>query len=331
MDVVVVGAGVSGLVAAGRLQATGHRVTVLDKGRSPGGRLATRRLDTPAGTARFDHGAQFFTVRSDELRLLVRAWVGQGLVREWCRGFGRGSADAGSPTGDGYPRYVVEGGMTALAKHLASGLDVRCSSLVFAVRPGADAAWSVALDDGSALAADAVVLTCPLPQSWSLLVTAGVEVPESLLGIEYDRTIGLLAALDGASAVPAPGGVQDPDEVFSWIGDNVAKGVSVVPALTFHAGAAWSEAHWDDDVAALEEQLRVAARPWLGAASIVAAQVKKWRFATPRTVWPDPCWVGGREGASSSVVLAGDAFAGPRVEGALLSGLAAADALLVGG
>ena len=62
---------------------------------------------------------------------------------------------------------------------------------------------------------------------------------------------------------------------------------------------------------------------YLGEASILESQVKKWRFAAPRSPWPDPCWIA--EGGS--VVLCGDAFDGPRVEGAHNSGLAAAHAL----
>ncbi|HMQ53993.1 MAG TPA: FAD-dependent oxidoreductase, partial [Anaerolineae bacterium] len=53
-DVLVVGAGLSGLMAANLLKAYGFKVTVLDKGRSVGGRLATRRI----GPGRADHGAQ---------------------------------------------------------------------------------------------------------------------------------------------------------------------------------------------------------------------------------------------------------------------------------
>jgi predicted NAD/FAD-dependent oxidoreductase len=116
--------------------------------------------------------------------------------------------------------------------------------------------------------------------------------------------------------------VQDGDDVFSFIGDNAAKGISPSPALTFHANPTWSEAHWDDDD--LLEQLRNAAKPWLGGATIIEAQVKKWRLATPRSIWPDPCWRTG----GGTIVLAGDAFAGPKVEGAHNSGLAAAHALL---
>ena len=59
MHVVVVGTGIAGLMAAQSLTKNGHDVVVVDKGRSPGGRLATRRIDD----ATLDHGAQFFTVR----------------------------------------------------------------------------------------------------------------------------------------------------------------------------------------------------------------------------------------------------------------------------
>ena len=58
----------------------------------------------------------------------------------------------------------------------------------------------------------------------------------------------------------------------------------------------------------------------------MAAQLKRWRFATPQAIWPEPCWAAAD--GPGPLVLAGDAFAGPRVEGAALSGLAAADALL---
>lgn len=309
--VVVVGAGLSGLMAARTLASRGWSVVVLDKGRGVGGRMATRRITTPDGrTATLDHGAQFFTVRDERFAALVDEWVKAGVVREWCRGF---TAD------DGHPRYVANGGMTALTKHLANGLDVRTSTLVFAVKPGETSRWTVVVDDGSELDTDAVVMTCPLPQSYSLTVTTGVELPSELLLTDYDRTIGLLAVIDGPSNIAAPGGLQNPDEVFSWIGDNAAKGISTVPAITFHANPVWSAAHWDDDADTGLALLTAAASPYLGNATIVTREYKKWRFATPKKLWPEPF----HATAEGTLVFAGDAFAGPKVEGAVLSGLAA--------
>jgi renalase len=265
-----------------------------------------------------DHGAQFFTVRDEQFERVVAGWIADDLVVEWTRGFERE---------DGHPRYVVRGGMNALAKHLARGVDVRCPSLVFSVHrrraDGPGPAWDVTLDDGTVHGADAVVVTCPLAQSYSLLATAEMQVPETLWRTDYDRTLALLAVLDRPSAVPAPGGVQT-DPSFTFIGDNAAKGVSAVPAVTFHANPAWSHEHWDHDPAVVADELVELARPWFGDAVLVDHQVKRWRFATPRSIWPDRCWT---PDDGSRVAVAGDAFAGPRVEGAALSGLAAADAV----
>jgi renalase len=308
MRIVVIGAGLAGLVAARDLGHTGATVAVVDKGRSPGGRLATRRL----GDATLDHGAQFFTVRTPAFRRRVDDWLERDLVTVWSHGF---------LDHDGHPRYIARDGMNSLAKDLATGLDVSCSTMAFAVRPGDAAPWRVVIDDGTFHEVDAVVVTTPLPQAYALLADAGVELPPDLMQMEYDRTIALLARLDRPPAIPLPGGVQAPGPNVSFVADNAAKGVSRTPAMTLHASASWSETHWDEPVDVLAERLLALARPWLGDAQALDHQVKKWRFATPRTPWPDPCW------HTDGIVLAGDAFAGPRVEAAYNSGLAAAHAL----
>jgi predicted NAD/FAD-dependent oxidoreductase len=312
--VAIVGAGLAGLMAAGELRARGHDVVLFDKGRSPGGRLATRRI----GDARLDHGAQFFTARTEQFSARVREWHDAGVVFEWCRGFG--------PDGDGHPRYAVHGGMNALAKHLARDLDVRCDALVFSLHraeAGSAHLWEVKLDDNTVHHADALIVTCPLPQTFSLLVSAEVSMPEELWRTEYDRTLALLAVLDRPSLVPAPGGVQT-DPTFTFVADHHAKGISLLPAVTLSANPEWSEAHWDDDPLAAHDALVELARPYLGDAVILESQLKRWRFATPRRIWPHPSW---SPDDLPSLAVAGDAFAGPRVEGAALSGLAAAAAV----
>ncbi len=313
MRVAIVGAGLSGLVAARRLVEAGVDVTILDKGRAPGGRLATRRI----GDATLDHGAQFFTIRTPAFQRQVDDWIDRGLVSIWSHGF---------VSDDGHARYIAVDGMNSLAKDLAVGLDVRCSTMAFTIRPAdaGAAGWQVVIDDGSTVDGDAVIVTTPLPQAFSLLVDSGIDLDEAMIRTDYDRTIALLATLDGTPEVPAPGGVQGPNPDISFVADNQAKGVSAAPAITVHASASWSEAHWDDDLDDLRTLLLELSSHWIGAAKVVEAQVKKWRFATPRSPWPDPCWVA----PGGTIVLAGDAFDGPRVEAAHNSGLAAAHALV---
>jgi len=344
--VLVVGAGMAGLAAAGRLAGAGVGVSVLDKGRGVGGRVATRRVDG----ARFDHGAQFFTARSPTMEALSADWLARDVAQVWCRGFLRD---------DGHPRYVGTGGMTALAKDLARDLDVQVGVRVSAVGFGADRRWHAALappagvpsgagrsgrdgsDPGagawsamSARGADAVVLTAPVPQTLALLDAGRARLPEAigerLRSLTYHPTLAALVVLDGPSSVPAPGGVQLDDGFVSWVGDNQAKGVSARPALTLHASSAWSTAHLDDPLPATLGALLHAGRRWWSGAEVRHAEAVRWRFATPTCEHDQRCVATSVPGTAGAglVVLAGDAFGEARVEGAVLSGLAAADAVL---
>ena len=74
MRIIVIGAGISGCSCAHKLSHAGHRVTVVEKGRGVGGRMATRRMDG----ARIDHGAQFYTARDIRLQALNNQWCKEG-------------------------------------------------------------------------------------------------------------------------------------------------------------------------------------------------------------------------------------------------------------
>ncbi|MDP3490273.1 MAG: FAD-dependent oxidoreductase, partial [Phenylobacterium sp.] len=45
MKIAIIGAGMAGLSCAEALSDAGHAVQVLDKGRGPGGRMSTRRIE----------------------------------------------------------------------------------------------------------------------------------------------------------------------------------------------------------------------------------------------------------------------------------------------
>lgn len=140
-DVIVIGAGISGLLVVLTAQAKGARVLVLDKGRGVGGRMATRRT----GSGVFDHGAQFFTARDAQFRCLVEAWHAAGPVRPWATGFAL--AD-GAFKGDGETRFCGATGMTAIPKQLAQGLDLRVHAKVTCVQTGGNG-WVVTNDAAS--------------------------------------------------------------------------------------------------------------------------------------------------------------------------------------
>ncbi len=337
-DVVIVGAGIAGLVAARELLAAGLHVIVLEKGRSVGGRMATRRL----GAAVCDHGAQFFTVRGRAFGTLVREAHDAGAVAEWCDGFTRATANGGGmlPPGDGHPRWRGTSGMTSLPKHIATAFDpargeVRAGVKVASI--GIDAATvTVGIDDGSMLRVTAAIVSAPVPQSLELL-TAGGMIPDaidpatlrSLAGIDYDPCFALMLVLARPSLVPSPGGIQFEAEgpangPIAWLADNQQKGISPVPSLTVHATAAFSRQHFDSPTDEVAEKLLEAAAAWIdGPAStaVIEWSLHRWKFAQPKTPVAEPLIAVSEE---PPIVCCGDAFGTAKVEGAASSGLAAA-------
>ena len=305
----IVGAGMAGLTAAGVLRSRGWEVVVLDKGRGPGGRMATRRI----GESRLDNGAQFFTVRTPRFREAVERWEQAGWVAPW---FSEG----------GHVRYRAVGGMNALAKHLAAPSDVRKATKVELVAP-ADEGWHVITEAGESLRASTLLLTPPAPQSIALLATCADRLPSeinsTLNSIEYDPCFALLATLSGPSRVPPPGYIRLEQGPVEWIADNAQKNLSTgSAALTIHARANFSRRYLEapkEDVAKL---LLGAAQPWF-CGPVTVWQLHLWKYSRPVETGQRPTCLFSRQPAR--LALAGDAFGGSRLEGAFLSGLAAAE------
>ena len=313
-DILIVGAGMAGLTAGVELRRSGFDVLVIDKGRGVGGRLASRRI----ADATFDHGAQFFTARDPRFAAAVDGWIEAGVVEEWWRD------PRASP--EGHSRWRGSPSMTAVAKHLARDLEVLLGKRALSLHLEGET-WAAHLEDGETIAAPAVLITAPVPQSLELLVAGGAELPAEtralLESIEYEPCIAVLAVLDGPVCLPQPGGFLPTEGPIAWIADNQMKGVSATPAVTIHATPEFSALNWDRDRQSCGQELLDAAGEWLGA-NVTEFQVHGWLYSKPVDGQEDPCLIL-RE--SPPLVIAGDAFGGPRVEGAALSGWAAAGVL----
>lgn len=314
-DVLVIGAGMAGLMAATALQRAGHRVTILDKGRGMGGRMATRRFDG----ATCDHGAPCLSMTDPTLEEAMAGSRARGALVAW-----PGAGDASASQGHAWRGHP---GMSGLAKDLAAGLDVRLETLVTRIDQDG-AGWRVSTEPGAVLGARSMILTPPVPQSLALMEASGFEADPALLDrlrrVEYGRCLAVMAVLDGPSRVPAPGTVAPGHGPVARVTDNQLKGISAVPAVTIHGSHAFSVEQWDRDRTESGRLLMEAAAPWLGA-RVTSFQVHGWRFSQPLTTEPSRCVVAGR---SPMLVLAGDGFGEGGVQGAALSGMAAAEALL---
>lgn len=320
--VAVVGAGISGLICARTLADHGHRVKVFDKARGAGGRMSTRR----AGAWRFDHGAQYFTVRDPGFRARVAAWRRDGLVAPWT---GRIAVLDGGVTvmkADDTERLVAVPGMNALCRHLARDLDVSCETRVGVLQRTADR-WRLRSSDGLDLGDfDAVVVSAPAPQAAALLGDAAPELAARAGSVAMSPCWAVMAAFpeplalgfDGAFAHRSP---------LAWVARNTSKpGRPEGEAWVLHGSPEWSQDNLDlepDEAAARLLEAFGEAAGGLGS-DPAHLEAHRWRYALPQAPLAEPCLFD----TGRRLAVCGDWCGGPRVEGAFLSGATAARRLL---
>ncbi|MDF1522833.1 MAG: FAD-dependent oxidoreductase [Trueperaceae bacterium] len=327
LDTLIVGAGIAGLTAAAELRAQGQRVLVVEKSHGLGGRAATRRRDG----LRIDHGAQYVTVRDPRLQARVDGWLTNGDVAVWSHGVPSWDAAGGwrAPAADAHPRYVAPEGMSALAKLLGAGVPVEREARATAVRADGDG-WSVGLADGSGRRSRSLILTPPVPQTLELL--AGVALAEddraALASVRYAPSFAVMAGYPDVTLPDWPAIQLREHPVLSWIANDAGKrrrdpAAPASAVLVLHATAVYARARFDDPLDAVGDAMLAAAAevvPWAGAPAW--RDVHRWRYALAETPLPEPVRV-----LAPGLVAAGDGFGGARVEGAFVSGLAAAEAV----
>ncbi len=318
--VAVIGAGVAGLCAARTLLERGRDVVVFDKARGVGGRASVRR----AAPFAFDHGAQYFTVRDERFARVVATWRTAGVVTEWA---GRIAVlcDGVTRFSDSTTRYVGVPTMNAITRALADGLDVVLRTRIEQVTPVGNT-WQLLRDDGTDLGRfDSLVLALPAPQAAALLAGQS-PLASQADACELTPCWAVMLGFAGALAAPFDGAFvhQSP---LTWIARNSAKPARPTPeAWVLHASPGWSAQHVADDPAQVvtaltTEFLRLVDEPGRQPAFSTA---HRWRYAQP----PAPLDVGCLWQASAGLAVCGDWCQGARIEGAYLSGLAAAERVL---
>lgn len=306
-EVIIIGGGLSGIMAARKLMENGVKdILIVEKSKSVGGRLATRRI----GEGKADHGAQFFTVRSPELQEDVEKWLEAGWVKRWF----------GTP----YPRYTSTAGMNALAKQLAGSIPVKLSTRVSSIRDGRDGPLEVELENGERITANHCIVTAPAPQALQLLT--GIAPPE-VSTISFAPCFVGMFTFDGPSSIPSPGHVDEglPDGVERVV-DHEKKGISSTVTVSVYMTGDWSKQHVEMEEASILAPIQKVAEGFLEKGSrVTGAQLKRWKYAEAEAVVRTPFVEMGHEGR---IVLCGDAFlrendeAGrTRFESAYLSGI----------
>ena len=340
--IAVIGAGIAGIACARTLAQAGHQVTVFEKHREAGGRMATR--DSEFGG--FDHGAQYFTVR--DARFEKALATVPGLARPWSANtvrildeLGRVVASALPPK---EPHWVPAPGMNALVRQWAQPLaDAGQLLLETEVQrlerdklhpeqwqlqtdgPGAGSRVHSGFDD--------VVLALPSPQAHALLLSSqqGKPLMEELARVSVAPCWTLMLAFPQAMQPtmahlgPHWNAARSTHHRIAWLARESSKpGRSPIERWTVQASPEWSQRHLEDDTERVKAKLLKAFTEVTGIrAEPPHAVVHRWRHAqTLQPLGKTHAW-----DAKSRIGACGDWCLGHRVEEGFISGLEMALAL----
>lgn len=300
----------AGLTCARALTQRGCDVVVFDKGRGLGGRMATRRAD---GGFQFDHGAQYLRARSVAFASLLERAEAAGALARW-------------PQDTRDPAFVGLPGMTGLAKHLASGLDIRSATRVERIVKE-EGRWRLTWQGGSA-AFDRVVVTAPAPQIAALLPQDHL-FNGALAGVGMAPCLTLMVGLPHGFEMPFVSRRAEGEDI-SWIACDSAKpGRPDAPCVVAQAGHAWSRTHLEQEPQAIAERMLPMVLAAIGAGAAmepVYVSAHRWRYAFVTAPLGQPYLCDG----DHTLFAGGDWCLGAKVEDAWTSGQAIAEALAGG-
>lgn len=337
-DIIVIGAGVAGLICAQQLQRGGYSVMVVEKSRGVGGRVATRRV--PGGRA--DHGLRYVEPTGDNSQQLITA-MGSDL-QLWNDNIFEFQSGELRPLPIS-PRYVCPQGMNGVGKFLARDLDICFNRRVKSITPQNNHCWFLDLEITAnnypeipeSLTAKAVVVAIPAPQTLMLLESPAAQIPADLVAqvrsLRYHSCIAVMVGysddkwqeLDGKK--PMWKGVKFPEgDDLNWVSfDSSRRHNPKSPIFVFHSSPEFARPYLD--VTNLEIPGKILLQtasdclfPWLNSPQWM--QVHRWRYAFCQEPLTTPCIT---TITPLPLVGAGDWCGLNSLEGVLSSGIAAAN------
>jgi predicted NAD/FAD-dependent oxidoreductase len=318
-DVLIVGAGISGLAAGKYLNDRGLSVKILDKGKAVGGRLATKRLDYKNEKVKFDYGARFIEASTEEFKAFINNLLDKDLARIWHVS----SSKADSDEIDISEKYTGKKSMREIAFYLSDGLNISNATKVQLLH-WIDDEWNIKTGD-TIYRAKSLILTMPNPQALDLLNNSGISIPhkiqDELETVRYEKAITALLILDGESGLSGEGGIKFNDGPISFITDNNLKGISSgYTAVTVEMSHSFSSQYWNSTEAELTGYISTLANKILNS-NVVEYHIHKWRYSKPSNYYSKRFEFVEHPGP---LYLAGDSFMGNNLESAYLSGSHAA-------
>ncbi len=334
MKIGIIGAGISGLTAGRELVRAGHDVVVFEKSNAPGGRIATRRSNTPT-VYTFDHGSPYLSGSSSEFSVFINELKENGIVREWTDSvsyYKDGKILPEIPGRDRETLYIAPEGMNRIGKYMARWLDFFFSEKVGGLTHIGGSRikkspWMINSSTINVFEADAVIIATPAIQAYGLVSTAQDELDlrkmiSVLDEIPYNSTYSFMAGY-GKRDLPDWSLVSCQHPVISWLSNESRKKVNMDElAIVAHTTHEFTREHIEDESPeATDREIKKGLGEVLGswASRPEWSQSHLWRYKRPRKSLDMPFLESENDLAPLAVI--GDYFQGTTLEAAYLSGL----------
>ncbi len=296
--VAIIGAGIAGLACAAALKAAGIDAVLFDKGRRPGGRVSSLRLDAGA----WDFGAPFVRASNTGFAEQLAAWEEAGIVSAWPAG--PKGAQVGVPT------------MAAIVDAQCAAHEVHFAAQIQRAEHRADG-WHLHNADTASGPFAALILALPAEQAAALLSLLDLGMAREAAAVRSQaRWAAMLAFNQPLTGVPAF--MQDNGDL-AWAARESSKPGrnAASDCWVLHASSEWSARNLEREAADVARDLLASFGNLAGRALPEPAFLKahRWRFACPFGQRGPVLW-----NPQQLLGACGDWCVAPGIEGAWLAG-----------
>ena len=188
VKIAIIGSGLAGISTALLLKDQAD-ITLFEKARGVSGRMSTRMADPYL----FDHGAQYFTVRTDAFRSFVHPLLDAGVIARWNANYvelDRNKIIKYKDWAKEEPRYVGIPRMNSVNKYLARNLKIKVNTKIKKLEKGAT--WSLLDDEGNKYSEFDWVITAIPPRQVTELLPDSFKYHEDIKKIEMHPSFSLM-------------------------------------------------------------------------------------------------------------------------------------------
>ena len=312
--VAIIGGGLSGLVLAKNLDDF-SKVTVFEKSSGVAGRMATRLVEP----FEFDHGAQFFTARSEAFKNFLLPYLEKETVVAWNPKVV--TLEEGKKP---YKRswfethYIAQPRMTSLVKALGAPVDIRFNTKIDEVFKQNNS-WSLksagkTIGEGF----DWLISSAPGNQAFEIFNKSGITL-KGLDEVEYSPCFALMVGLYSELSLGFDAAVVK-NSPIKWIAANSTKyGRRKEKALVIHSCNKWAFEKINEELPHVQSLLEneLFKLTDVSAKDVSCIDMARWRYAKVERESPQGVQIDRHQ----RVAVCGDWCRGNRVEDAYLSGV----------